>query len=270
MIAKLISHGASREAAVARLAQACRDVRVWPVKTNAWFLARCLTDDDFVAGGVDTSFVDAKLTELAAPPQPTPCAVGAVAASLAFKDVTALPSRTGEPWSRGLFGFRLNGAARAPVRLHHDGHAVEVVLSAAGENKVWVEIGDSRLLVELTAAGELSVDGVIYHGYETGEGGHVVFEVGAAFLFSRYTAGEADAQGGGDGTIVAPMPGRIVSVGKAAGASVQAGETVLTLEAMKMEYALKAPFDGVLVEVSVREGEQVAEQAVLARLEPVG
>jgi acetyl/propionyl-CoA carboxylase alpha subunit len=270
MIAKLISHGASREAAVASLAQACRGVRVWPVKTNAWFLARCLADDDFVAGGVDTSFVDAKLTELAAPPEPTPCAVGAVAASLAFKDVTALPSRAGEPWLHGLFGFRLNGAARAPVRLHHDGQAVEVVLSAAGENKVWMEIGDNRLLAKLTAAGELSVDGVVYHGYETGEGGQVVFEAGAAFLFSRYTAGEADAQGGGDGTIVAPMPGRIVSVGKAVGASVQAGETVLTLEAMKMEYALKAPFDGVLVEVSVREGEQVAEQAVLARLEPAG
>jgi biotin carboxyl carrier protein len=96
----------------------------------------------------------------------------------------------------------------------------------------------------------------------------VIFEAGAAFSFSRYAAGEADAQGGGDGTILAPMPGRIVSVGKTVGAAVRTGEIVLTLEAMKMEYALKAPFDGILVEVHVREGEQVAEQAVLARLEP--
>ncbi len=270
MIAKLISYAASREAAVAGLARACRDVRVWPVKTNAWFLARCLTDDDFVAGGVDTSFVDAKLTGLAAPPEPTPCAVGAAAATLAFRDLAALRLGPGEPWSRGLFGFRLNGAARAPVRLHHEGNVVDVVLSAASENKVLVEIGDRRLLAELTAAGVLSVDGAVYLGYDTGEGGQVVFEAGAAFLFSRYTAGEADAQGGGDGTILAPMPGRIVSLPKAVGAAVKAGETVLTLEAMKMEYALKAPFDGVLVEVNVAEGAQVAEQAVLARLEPAG
>jgi acetyl/propionyl-CoA carboxylase alpha subunit len=268
MIAKLISHAASREMAVASLAQACRDVRVWPVKTNAWFLARCLTDGDFIAGGVDTSFVDAKLTELAAPPEPTLRAVGAVAAALAFRDQAAFPSGADEPWSRGLFGFRLNAAARSAARLHHEREAVDAVLSAAGENKVWVEIGGQRLLAEVAAAGALSVDGAIYHGYDTGDGGHVIFEAGAAFSFSRYAAGEADAQGGGDGTILAPMPGRIVSVAKTVGAAVRTGEIVLTLEAMKMEYALKAPFDGILVEVHVREGEQVAEQAVLARLEP--
>ena len=196
--------------------------------------------------------------------------MAAVAATLAFKDLAALSSGLGsEPWSRGLFGFRLNAAARAPLRIHYEAKGIDVVLLAAGQNKVWVEIGDRRLLAELTAAG-VSVDGVLYHGDETGEGGQVAFEAGAAFLFSRYTAGEADLLGGGDGTILAPMPGRIVSVGKGVGSAVQAGETVLTLEAMKMEHALDAPFDGVVAEVTVNEGDQVAERSVVVRLEPVG
>jgi len=268
MIAKLISHAPSREAAVANLAQACRAVRVWPVKTNAWFLGRCLTDDEFVVGGVDTSFVDVKLTKLAAPPEPTPGAAAAVAAVLALKDLVRSLPGAGEPWTRGLFGFRLNGPAGTPVRLHRDGEIVDVVLSAAAENTVLVQIDDRQFLAELTAEGGLTVEGVVYHCDDVGEGAQVVFEAGAAFLFGRHTGAEADVHGVGDGTVLAPMPGRIVSVGKGVGAAVKVGETVLTLEAMKMEYASKAPFDGVVVEINVGEGEQVAEQAVLARLEP--
>ena len=65
MIAKLIAHAPTREAAAAKLAQACREVEVWPVKTNAAFLARCLAEPDFVAGRVDTGFIGARQEALA-------------------------------------------------------------------------------------------------------------------------------------------------------------------------------------------------------------
>ena len=57
MIAKLIVHAPTREAAAAKLAAACRAVEVWPVKTNAAFLARAAADPDFVAGRIDTGFI---------------------------------------------------------------------------------------------------------------------------------------------------------------------------------------------------------------------
>ena len=57
MIAKLIAHAATRDAAAAKLAAACRAVEVWPVKTNAAFLARAAADPDFVAGRIDTGFI---------------------------------------------------------------------------------------------------------------------------------------------------------------------------------------------------------------------
>lgn len=96
----------------------------------------------------------------------------------------------------------------------------------------------------------------------------VIFDRGEAYEFTLDTG---EAEGGelaaGDGAILAPMPGKIVSVSAKAGASVKKGDPLLTLEAMKMEHALTAPFDGKLVELKAKAGDQVVEGAVLAKLE---
>src|SRR5690606_71808 len=94
MIAKLVAHGPTREAALASLADACDAVECWPVKTNAGFLARCLDDPDFIVGEVDTGFIEARLESLAGPPEPSDAAL-AVAAE------AAVAAAAGEvsPWS---------------------------------------------------------------------------------------------------------------------------------------------------------------------------
>jgi biotin carboxyl carrier protein len=66
------------------------------------------------------------------------------------------------------------------------------------------------------------------------------------------------------------MPGRIVSVAVVAGETVAAGQTLVVLEAMKMEHALTAPAEGRVKEVRVSVGDQVTEGTVAARLEPLG
>ena len=77
----------------------------------------------------------------------------------------------------------------------------------------------------------------------------VIFEGGEAFAFTRPKSASAEEGGSGDGQILAPMPGRIASVSVAPGADVARGQTLATLEAMKMEHALVAPFDGRVAEV---------------------
>ncbi len=113
MIAKLIAHGVDREDAAQRLAEACRLVEVYPVKTNAAFLARCASDPDFVAGAVDTGFIEARLEDLTArefSDAPTLAAIGQrleafMEADQPRADVWAsAPSR--------LLGFRHERAAR--------------------------------------------------------------------------------------------------------------------------------------------------------------
>ena len=102
MIAKLIARGDTREAAAATLAAACRTVEVWPVRTNAAFLARCLSHPDFVAGDVDhRDSSRSRLDELVATPLSSDAAVAALA--LAAEDAAAelgLPSESDRmsPW----------------------------------------------------------------------------------------------------------------------------------------------------------------------------
>ena len=71
----------------------------------------------------------------------------------------------------------------------------------------------------------------------------------------------------GDGEILSPMPGKIVSVTAKVGAKVKKGEALVVLEAMKMEHTLTAPFDGKVVDVKASAGDHVSEGALLVKLE---
>jgi propionyl-CoA carboxylase alpha chain/3-methylcrotonyl-CoA carboxylase alpha subunit len=266
MLAKLISHGESRSLAASELAQACAEVEVWPVRTNAWFLARCLAHDDFVAGAVDTDFIEARLDALAAKPTASPAVQAAAAAAFAHPPLA--PVARGDPWASGLFGFQLNEAAQASLRLRQDGQICDMTLtSAAGlaEGAFAVEVVGSRIEVSRSGCGYV-VDGASVAVLAPDPATAVVFDQGAAFTFVRWAAAaahEADA----DGAIRAPMPGRIVSLSVAAGDMVQRNQPLVTLEAMKMEHVLTAPFEGSITKVSIAEGDQVSEGALLVEME---
>jgi len=231
MIAKLISHAPTRSMAAARLAAACRAVRVWPVKTNAAFLSRCLEHPDFLAGAVDTGFIGARLDALVPRAEPSE-AVLQTAAVARLAPVATAP-----------VGFRLNAPPRIEVRLESEGtrHVIRVEAPPRSPALPVFTVGDQT----------------------------IVFAQGQAHAFTPLreegTAGEATASGG---AVLSPMPGRIVAVSVEAKATVRKGQPLVTLEAMKMEHTLLAPFDGVVVELSAKAGTQVAEGVVLARLEP--
>jgi propionyl-CoA carboxylase alpha chain/3-methylcrotonyl-CoA carboxylase alpha subunit len=240
MIAKLIAHGATREAAADRLAEACASVEVWPVKTNAAFLAKCASHPDFVAGDVDTGFIERRLEGLLGQGRPT-----AVVAGIGATALVELQSRDEEatPWSPldGASGFRLNAAPR---------------------RKMTIECGGTTFETDLLDVDLFPEDLLVVDDDEV-----VVFERGEAFSFRRPKAQAGGEAGESDGAVLSPMPGKIVSVSVKAGDTVVKGQTLLVLEAMKMEHALAAPFDGVVAELSAEAGGQVSEGVVLVKLE---
>jgi propionyl-CoA carboxylase alpha chain/3-methylcrotonyl-CoA carboxylase alpha subunit len=277
LIAKLIAHGDTREAAAAQLAEACRAVEVWPVRTNAAFLARCLDHADFVAGEVDTAFIPDRLEQLIAPRPSPDLAVAALA--LAAEDAAAglgLPQAGDRfsPWQAtpdGLYGFRLNGPARTSHRVEVDGETItgEARPYLPGEWR-WLVGVDGRLEEAVVQNEQVVVGERRALGFVRTPDGAVVFDEGAAITV-REVAGQGGAAAGGavsDGTLRAPMPGRIVAVQAEAGATVVKGSPLVVLEAMKMEHALIAPFDGVVSELPVKVGDQVVEGALLARVGP--
>lgn len=235
MIAKLIAHGDDRDQAVAALAEACGEVEVFPVKTNAAFLVRCLETPDFIVGSVDTGLIGRELEALTAQAEPSPEALAT--AGWAFRE--AVERRAGHvtPWV-DLKGFRLNAPAVETTRLFHGDRAVEVEMPLEPSRFIHVESEEEV----------------------------VVFEGGEAFVFRDHPPA-ADASGSaGDGSIRAPMPGKVTQISVKAGDAVTKGQPLLTLEAMKMEHALTAPFDGVVADLSAELGAQVSEGTVLAKL----
>jgi len=250
MIAKLIAHASSREEAINKLRKACADVEVWPVKANAGFLVRCLSDESFVSGDVDTGLIGRRADQMSAQPGPSDDVL--LTAVGMFEDEQHANTQPWysvphhaivSPW-KSLKNFRLNADARRVARLR---------------------LKDRTIVFDATGKKSQHAHGGFHHEHP----GHaMVFDRGEAYEFTLDTgersAGEAAA---GDGAILSPMPGRIVSVAAKAGAKLKKGDAILVLEAMKMEHTLTAPFDGKLAELNAKAGAQVSEGVLLARLE---
>ncbi|MBG6119699.1 MULTISPECIES: acetyl/propionyl/methylcrotonyl-CoA carboxylase subunit alpha [unclassified Sphingobium] len=245
MIAKIVSWGQNRAEALTDLRTACGAVECEPVRTNAWFLRRLLAEPMFEEGTVTTAFIGDHIDTLCAPPVPSSALLQYAADDLAFSS-DHMPDSYGSPkyeLTKTCFGFRLNAPANPSVRLLVDGVATEVLV---GEKALWHDYART----------------IVSDGRET-----TYFEAGASFVISACRHEGAGGNSASDGAILSPMPGRIISVSVAAGDAVVKGQKLLTLEAMKMEHSLIAPFDGTVAELNASEGGQVSEGVLLAKIE---
>jgi 3-methylcrotonyl-CoA carboxylase alpha subunit len=232
MIAKLIVHAPNRQAAARKLSSACASVEVWPVRTNAAFLSRVAGDAAFAAGDIDTGFIERHAATLIPSAEPSEQVMAEAASALVAE------RRTGDVWS-GLTGFRSNSGTQL---------------------KVAVTVGEHSGVAEASAGRAPAAVAVI-------DGERVLFHRGEAWGFGSPSSTQFSSTAAvSDGALRSPMPGRIVSVSVRAGERVAKGQTLLALEAMKMEHALIAPFAGTVAELSVSVGNQVAENVTLVRI----
>jgi len=249
MIAKLISRKKTREEAIDHLHCALLGTEVWPVRTNAGFLARALDHEDFRAGRIDTGFIERAGQALIPPAEPSESS-WAVAALVA----------AGEAAREPIAGFRLNSTSRSGVTISRHSEARWIDL-----NKAW----DETIRICQDEGWMYSVandDAAVQTGIALGDK-VIVFCEGQAYEFGLASRGTGTSHGVHDGEIEAPMPGKVTAVEVAAGEKVEKGQRLLTLEAMKMEHALTAPFDGTVAELNAAAGAQVTEGQLLVRIE---
>ena len=235
MIAKLVTHGADRDAARLSLADACDGVSTWPVHNNAGFLSRLLRQDLFAEVNVTTGFIDTHLELLVMPPDPSEAAVSAAAQKLAEQTGPASAS----PWNQ-LCGFRAGAPSDLEAQILIDGEIRQTRLEAVRPPHGTYLYTEDEMMV------------LVQQGWP--------FHIAPA---------RHDAQGDaalGTGAISSPMPGRIVSVDVAEGDTVQKGQPLLTLEAMKMEHKLSAPFDGTVAGLNAAANQTVAEGVLLMQI----
>jgi propionyl-CoA carboxylase alpha chain len=263
MLAKVVAWGPDRGSAFRALAGALQRARIHGLTTNRDLLVRLLRDPAVLAGEVSTDLLESRV-DLLAPAAPDDVeALGFAAAVMvaerdragrkvqrgvpvAWRNVVSQPQRTelrvGEedlivPWYGDRGGYR--HASRA-----------DLVVVDARPDRVLLERDGVRIAV----AGRLTGDEIDLDS-----------PLGSARLrlLPRFVdpAAQVDA-----GSLLAPMPGTVVSVAVAPGDEVAQGETVLVLEAMKMQHTVSAPAAGVVAEIDVKPGDQVTAGAVLAVL----
>jgi 3-methylcrotonyl-CoA carboxylase alpha subunit len=238
MIAKVIVHAPNRSGAISQLGRALRRSQVWPVRTNKGFMVRLLADETFRAGTMTTGLIAERGEALLERPRPNTRAMSSAARAL-------LAQASGQdPLTFGLFNFRLNRDGASPVTIALNGEPNSFAPDFAGRaNTPWWRDADGGVL--MIVEGD---DQIVTHARSYGTG-----QAGAA-----------------DGAIIAPMPGKVIAVDVSEAQAVTAGQRLMVLEAMKMEHALTAPFDGVVEGLTVSAGGQVQVEAVLCRVVPAG
>ena len=264
MIAKLITHGETRREAALTLASMIDTLQVHPVRTNAGFLRRALLHPDFLEARLSTAFIDQNLDAL------VPAGQSAVHAGFAaLADILADPHRgdSSDPFAH-RDGFRLNASPLIRHRFEVQGERrdSEIALDRHG---VEIRFDGETAMIEALDVGQ-GEDGLAFSGLLGGEDaisgeasrieeGWLVSSRGETVLFADpHPEAAADAAEAG-GQVKAPMPGKVLAVNVAEGDTVKKGQSLVVLEAMKMEHALAAPRDGVIESVSVQAGAQVGE-----------
>ncbi|MGW1155056.1 acetyl-CoA carboxylase biotin carboxylase subunit [Streptomyces rubiginosohelvolus] len=256
MLSKVIAYGPDRATAIRKLRAALADTVILGVPTNAGFLRRLLAHPDVVAGNLDTGLVEREAEGLV--PDGVPDEVYAAAAAVRLDALAPRPDAGGwtDPFSVPS-GWR-TGGVRAPLLFPLRVSGADPVTYGAPATAT---VTADRVTVEL--------DGAVGHFHRSGDW---LGRDGDAWHVQDHDPVEASLSGAGRSgadTLAAPMPGTVTVVKVAVGDEVEAGQSLLVVEAMKMEHVISAPHAGTVTELDVSAGATVAMDQVLAVVVPV-
>ncbi|MGW8504847.1 ATP-binding protein [Streptomyces sp. CLCI03] len=294
MLSKVIVHGPDRPTALRMLRAALADTVILGVQTNAGFLRRLLAHPDVVSGDLDTGLVERDLAELL--PEGVPDEVYAAAALLAGTAPEQRAAGWVDPfdassgWRLGgtpawtVHHFRLPGQDPVTVRSRAQDADHELVIDEAGANSASPAIeargpGQSpgvpargRIVSRTPDTVTIELDGVTHRfSHAASPEGTWLGRDADSWHVQTYDPVVANLSGAGHGganTLAAPMPGTVTVVKVAVGDKVAAGQSLLVVEAMKMEHVISAPHAGTVTELDVTPGSTVAMDQILAVVTP--
>ncbi|MEU6334163.1 acetyl-CoA carboxylase biotin carboxylase subunit [Streptomyces cellulosae] len=277
MLSKVIAYGPDRATALRRLRAALAETVTLGVQTNAGFLRRLLAHPAVVSGELDTGLVEREADSLVGGEVPAEVYAAAALLRQAALEPAAAPGWR-DPFD-AADGWRMGGGrawTAHPLRVAgHDPVTVRVRATADGGTELLLPGADTPLRA---SAGPLegqrftcALDGVA-HTFAALPDGSWLGRDGDAWQVRDHDPVAASltraGQAGAD-SLTAPMPGTVTVVKVAVGDEVDAGQSLLVVEAMKMEHVISAPHAGTVTELDVSPGTTVAMDQVLAVIAPV-
>jgi geranyl-CoA carboxylase alpha subunit len=268
MLGKLIAHGPDRQAALQQLANGLAQTRAVGLPTNRAFLARVLAHPAFARGEVSTAFLAQHFDDAAQVQPPAPLALQALAAVA----LVAVPAHPLPALWQGWTSTALT-VQQVPMLIG----AARPVWTLEGRGRQWTATqGEQRVVFDdFQAHGPHGVQALIAgvplraHWHRLGT--QFWLQAGLDELHGEDLRLQPTSrqQGPSSGAVLAPMHGRVVRIEVEPGQTVEVGQTLLVMEAMKMEHRLAAPCAGRVVQLQVTLGEQVAARRLLAQIDAV-
>ena len=272
MLAKIITWAPTRATAIDALGRALDETDIRGIVTNTAFLSKLVTHPDVRANNVTTGFIERELSALTTNANAvSDLELSAAVAAIIASEQAAAQRDTRSPWQTA--GWMPVGR-RSRLFKFKRGQDEWLVMLRYGSGTSLITIRDRELAYSATptsdGAIDLMIDGArsritgIVEGHEL----YVRTRNGRFDLHWVDPFGGDDEEATGEDKIVAPLPGTVVALLAEEGAVLEKGAAILTLEVMKMEQTLRAPFAGVLKQIKCRVGDVVGEGAELAEIEP--
>jgi len=272
MIAKLIAYGPDRASALQKLRYALAATQIAGLASNVAYLSAIAAHPAFAAAALDTGFLPRHEADLNHQPKlgRDTTLLAALGVLLTRQPQTA-PTDPHSPWAQPT-GWRLNEPAIETLKLRHGETELGITFRYTSAGFVFLHEG-----AEIAAAGHLTptgalhatLDGQALHAGFTLQAGAIdLFQAGAHFHLALAQDAALDEAEGPAGGLTAPMPGTITALSVAQGAPVAKGDRLLVMEAMKMEFTLSAPADGVVDKFFFAPGEMVEEGTTLLAFTP--
>ena len=254
MLAKVIVFGQNRRAAIDKMGQSLAAIEIAGIKTNLGFLAALTQISDFTSCRLDTGLISRNSSVLTAP-------VKLTARALLAGVVCAVGNQATK--SR-LSGFCLWKGASQRVQVIFEGQQIVLPVQLI-ENQIILKWQGADYPAVYSDAGWQFEGEALPAAHRAGRD-ITVFDQGGIALKLIDPLSRAEVAAVGATKIEAPMPGLVIAVSVSAGQEVEEGQPLITLEAMKMQQVLSAPFSARVDEIAVQEGAYVEAQALLIQL----
>ena len=262
MLAKVIAKGRNRTDAANKLALALQSLHIGGVTTNRDFLVECLRSKDFHKGNTTSDFISIAKPKRSIELKGTELEQAGIAAALWLQG----ENRKNTPILSGIqSGWTNSRLPKQKINFQYNSEELSILYKSNRDGSFEINKGINAKIIEWNNSGiDIEIEDIRFFSKVTrkdanlivhGPWGDILFKI-----MPRFKSISQEVQ---DGGLIAPMPGKVIDLKVKVGSKIKKGDTLVILEAMKMEHTVKATEDGVIDELFISNLDQVENGALL-------